>query len=206
MTATADDSAKDVDLAYVPPATAAVVAYPRKALTSPAVEMMPIEVLSAAGKKGFGVDPLDIESMLLVVGPPGEVEPGFGVVLRLAGVYSLDDLKGPLVADTGLAEWNGKPYRKRLYPGAASLLMPDDRTLLIGQEHVLRLMLADDARATEGPLRKLMGRTHVDEDGQRAAHQHRLNRGDEGAGGNEDLVARTYADRVQGRVQRLGGF
>ncbi len=144
----------EADLSYLPPgAMMAVVGYPRRSLTAPEAEMMPIEILSAAGKQQFGVDPLDIESVLFVVLPPGETEPGFGAVLRLARPYSLDDLK-----------WEGQPYRRGMHPGAPDLLMPDDRTLLVGQATVLRQMLASHAKPSEGPLAKLMARTRVEGD------------------------------------------
>ncbi len=147
-------AAEEADLSYLPPrAMAAVVAYPRRSLTAPEAEMMPIEILSAAGKQQFGIDPVDIESVLFVVLPPGETEPGFGAVLRLAKPYSLDDLK-----------WEGRPYRDGMHPGAPDLLMPDDHTLMVGQQPVLQQMMDNHAKPSEGPLAKLMARTRIEGD------------------------------------------
>ena len=47
------------------------------------MEMLPIEVISAAGKKELGIDPLDIESALIVAEPPVAGPPGLGIVLQM---------------------------------------------------------------------------------------------------------------------------
>ena len=69
-TATAEPAAK-LDLSYVTPTAAfAAVTYPRRVLTAPGMEMLPIEVISAAGKKELGIDPLDVEQVMAIAAPP----------------------------------------------------------------------------------------------------------------------------------------
>ena len=54
--------------AYVTPETvAAAVAFPRRVLTAPEMEMLPVEVLSALGKKELGIDPVEIEQVMVIV-------------------------------------------------------------------------------------------------------------------------------------------
>src|SRR5580704_17317992 len=66
-----------VDLSYVTAkAFAGVYARIGRVLTSPQVEMFPIEVFAAVGKKELGIDPNDVESVLVLVEPPMPV-PGF---------------------------------------------------------------------------------------------------------------------------------
>ena len=82
------------DLKYITPqAVVAAVAYPRRVLTAPEMEMMPIEILSAAANKELGIDPLDVEQLLLVVEPPTAGPPGVGLVVRFSKPYRLDQLK-----------------------------------------------------------------------------------------------------------------
>ena len=60
------------DLAYITPEAAfAAVAYPQRVLTAPEMEMLPVEVISAMGKKELGIDPVDIESVMVIVEPSG---------------------------------------------------------------------------------------------------------------------------------------
>ena len=61
----------DLDLGYVTPETmSAVVVYPRHVLTSPEMELMPLEVLTAWGVKELGIDPLQVESIMAIAEPP----------------------------------------------------------------------------------------------------------------------------------------
>ncbi len=67
------------DLGYITPnAMLTIVAHPRRVLTLPAMEMMPIEVVSAAGKKELGIEPADVQRVLLVVEAPTAGPPGIG--------------------------------------------------------------------------------------------------------------------------------
>ena len=85
-------AAKDsVDVDYVTPgAVVAAVAYPRRVLTAPEMEMMPIEIISAAANKQLGIEPLDVEHVLLVVEPPTAGPPGIGLVVRFTRPYQLE--------------------------------------------------------------------------------------------------------------------
>ena len=72
-------------LSYVPAdAVFAAIARPRFILTHESMKMLPIEVISAAGKKELGIDPLDIESALIVAEPPVAGPPELGVVLQMS--------------------------------------------------------------------------------------------------------------------------
>ncbi len=156
---------KKPDLSYVTPdAVVAAVAHPQRVLSAPEMEMLPIEVLSAAGKKELGIDPLDIEQVMVIVEPPTAGPPGFGAVVRFSKPYQLEGILEPLAADTVEAELEGKTYRQGQGPMAPSLYMPDDRTLLVAQDFLLRKMLANRKAPAEGPLAKLMTATDVSGD------------------------------------------
>ena len=151
------------DLAYITPQAAfAAVTYPRRVLTAPQMEMLPIEVISAAGKKELGIDPVDVESIMVIVEPP--VPPGYGAVVRFSKPYQLDGLLMPLAKSTTEGELNGKPYRQSQAPMFPSLYMPDDQTLIVAEDSFLRKMLANHEAPAEGPLGKLFGSTNTSND------------------------------------------
>ena len=154
-----------VDIAYVTPnALVAAVAYPRRVLTSPEMEMLPVEVMSAAANKELGIEPLDVEQLLLVVEPPAPGTPGFGLVVRFSKPYDLAKLKLPAPMELVDGELNGRPYRKADSPIGPSLYMPDDRTLIVATEPMLQSMLTNKQTPAEGPLSKLMGKTKLSAD------------------------------------------
>jgi prepilin-type processing-associated H-X9-DG protein len=148
------------DLGYVTPESlVSLVAHPRRVLTSEQMEMLPVEVISAAGKKELGIDPLEIEQVMAVVEPPQEGPPGYGVVIRLAGPFDLGSLKLPPDLPLLDAQLEGRPYRQAPSPMLPSFYMPDDRTLMVGSDPMLRKMLANHKSPVDGPLSRLMAKT-----------------------------------------------
>jgi prepilin-type processing-associated H-X9-DG protein len=150
---------------YVTPGAAlAAVAYPRRVLTAPGMELLPIEVMSAAGKKELGIDPLDVDQIVLVAEPPGLGLPGIGVVARLARPYKPEGLLAPLAERTVEAQLDGKPYRRGSGPMDLSIYMPDAHTLIVAHDPLLRKMLANRADPVEGPVSKLLGAIDASQD------------------------------------------
>ncbi len=156
---------KKLDLSFVTPeAVAAVVLHPRRVLTAPEMAMLPIEIISAAGIQEFGIDPADIEQVIGIVEPPAAGPPGYGVVFRLAKPYRLDALKVPAELPLVEAELDGRPYRQSPNPMTPGLYMPDEKTLLVATDAVLKKMLTNQKEPTEGPLSRLMSQTDTSAD------------------------------------------
>ncbi len=152
------DSEQSSMLRYVTPGAAlAAVAYPRRVLTHPDMQMMPIEIVSAAGKKGLGIDPLNIEQIVLIVEPPSALgPPGGGFVLRLTKPITLDQLSDTVTRQTEPAELEGRPYLRGRGMMAPSFYLADDKTLLVGTDATLRGMLASAKAPQPGELTKLL--------------------------------------------------
>ncbi|MEO1972679.1 MAG: hypothetical protein ABGX07_14050, partial [Pirellulaceae bacterium] len=86
----------EIEKSYITPgAVVAVTAYPHRVLTSPEAALYPVEILSAAGKQEFGIDPLDVAQVLAIIEAPVEGPPGLSVVFRLNRPIQLDTLKVP---------------------------------------------------------------------------------------------------------------
>jgi len=147
-----------LDLGYLTEtATFAGVVHPRRALTDPELELLPIEVLSAAGKKEMGIDPLDVEQVLVMAEPPLQGNPPqAGVVVRFSKPHKLDQILPQLQAATVADTLDGKAYRRGRTPMDLSLYAVDDRTLLMAHDELLRRMLSGESDATKGLAGKLL--------------------------------------------------
>ena len=162
---TAAAEGETLDLSYVTPeALLAAAARPRRVLTAPQMEMLPIEVFSAAGKKELGIDPLDVEQVMVIVEAPQASPPGFGAVIRFSKPYQLEDVMMPLTARTVEGDLEGTPYRQGRTPSDPSLYMPDEQTLLVATDFLLRKIVANRKAPAEGPLTKLLAATDTSSD------------------------------------------
>jgi hypothetical protein len=147
-----------VDTGYVTPQTAAVlVAYPRHVLTDPAMELLPLEVLTAWGQRDFGIDPLQIEQLLVVAEPPQNGPPGAVAVLRLAEAVAEDKVHAPAWCPTVDDQLDGKAYHRGRQPMDLSVFRADDHTVLLGTDPLLRKVVANHAQPKPGAMSKLLG-------------------------------------------------
>jgi hypothetical protein len=148
------------DFGYVTPdAVAAAVAYPRRVLTAPELEMLPIEVISALGKKELGIDPVEIEQVLAMAEPPSQAgPPGAAIVLRMASPIGPGRILPPLWERTSEADLDGKTYRKGQTPSDLSIFQPDDRTVILATEGMLQKVLANHAKPVEGKMSHMLSR------------------------------------------------
>ncbi len=95
-----------LDLSYVTPETAAiVVAFPRHVLTAPEMEMLPVEVFTAAGLKELGIDPAQIEQILAVVEPPQAGAMLAAVVVEMASPLGQEKLWRPCSRGRWKTNW-----------------------------------------------------------------------------------------------------
>lgn len=151
------EAAAGDDLSYIiPEATMAGVAYPRRVLTHPSMEMMPIEVLSAAGIHKIGVDPVDVEQLTVMFVPSVPIPDG-GIVVRFQKPIDVITILAKLPLNLEETRLEGRPYLKSPHPVAPGFFMPDDKTLLMANDGMLQKMLAAKQKSPEmGPARKLM--------------------------------------------------
>ncbi|MBI2826400.1 MAG: DUF1559 domain-containing protein [Planctomycetia bacterium] len=159
MTSAAAQAAEPLDLSYISSdAVAAVVLAPRRVLTSPDLEMLPIEVLVAAGKEYFGIDPTEIEQAIGILSLTGiaQGEPGVGAILRFAKPYDRDAVVARLGQAARETTYAGKKYWQATMPGGISFHMPGDRTLVLATDAQMRNMLFAEAEKVDTQLIKLL--------------------------------------------------
>lgn len=133
-----------LNLKYIPDdAVAVVVARPRALLTQPSMEMMPLEVITAAGLQQTGIDPLDIEQFILVLGQPSlNTPPDAGIIVRLAKPYDWKAISEKVKA--AAAEF-----------GFTAGGMADPKTLVMAQPGLVESMRASDGTG-DGSLLKVL--------------------------------------------------
>jgi hypothetical protein len=161
--AAASASKAKVDAGFVTPnAALAVVLYPRHVLTAPGMEMLPTEVITAAGKKFLGIDPMEIEQVLAIVEAPQTMPPQgpprAAVVLRMAKPLGEGEVFPDIWKMTTEAQIDGKTYRKGMNPMLPSIFRPDDRTLILAQDEMLQDILKNRTSPKEGQMSKVLGR------------------------------------------------
>ena len=147
------------DLGHITPeTTATVIAYPRHVLTAPEMEMLPIEVLSAAAKKELGIDPVEIEQAILIAEPPLGGPPQVALALHFNSPMAEGKILSPLWERTVAGDLDGKKYRRGQGPMDLSIFSPDQRTLLVGTDDLLRRMVANHANPQSGKMSQTLGK------------------------------------------------
>jgi len=124
---------------YLPAdANAIVVAYPQKLLAEKHAEIIPHEIIQAAGEEFFGFDPTDIVQAVGVTSMRnlGQEEPLYGLVLRFDNPYTLSE---NITREEPALVGGAKVYR---IDYAHSVCPVDAKTLLVGSTDYLADMIA----------------------------------------------------------------
>ncbi len=159
----AENQAK-VDFGYVTPAAAGAAAvFPRRVLTAPEMEMLPLEVITAWGEKVLGFDPLEIEwALVFFEMPEGGATmaepPLVAVVLHAAKPFPKGKLFRPLWDRTNEAQLDGKTYRQAVGPMDASIYRPDENTVILSTDALLPRVLKNHAQPRDGRVSRVLGR------------------------------------------------
>jgi prepilin-type processing-associated H-X9-DG protein len=153
-------AAKHLDLAFIPPqAVAAIVAHPRAVLTGPDSEWLPNEVITAAGMKEAGIDPVKVdEAVAIFASPTRGTEPNAAAILRFAEPYSKPAVTAKLVGHE--KQIGGKSVVELGGPQDAVLFLADEKTIVIGAGPLVEKMLTVGNDA-DSPLIKLLKRVDV---------------------------------------------
>jgi type II secretory pathway pseudopilin PulG len=158
----ATESKPKIDLGFVSPdAALAVVLFPRHVLTAPGMEMLPTEVITAAGKKFLGIDPVEVEQVLAIAEapqPPPQGPPRMAIVLHMAKAMDEGKVFPQLWDMTSEGQLDGKTYRKAMNPMLPSIFRPDDRTLIVATDSLLQELWSNHSNPKEGKMSKILGR------------------------------------------------
>jgi hypothetical protein len=148
----------------VPEAVFGAVIFPNRILKSPMVQqmgpMLGLGPMMLQAKEQLGFDPLDVEQVMVIVSLPSQPggEPGVGMVVRLSKAYEADKVLPKLTEKAAEGTIDGKAYRQAKTASDPSVYMPDDRTVLLGHDPMLRGMVANRTAPTAGRLSGVFGR------------------------------------------------
>jgi hypothetical protein len=142
-----------IDTTYVTAgATAIVVLRPAQIMKSPLAEFLPVEVATAAGLKYIGVDPANVEEATAFADLTNPTAPAYGLALRFIAPIRGGDIPEQLRAHTMRDEIAGKAYLKSQQPMMPSFYAPNNRTLLVAPDDVVRRLVGSPAGAETGPI------------------------------------------------------
>ena len=140
--ASSNEAAAPQDVTYIPSeAVAAAVVHPQTVLASPDADWLPLEVLTAWGKKEIGFDPVKIKEAVAFCTPPAAGPPQFGAVVRLKEAYSKADIVAKLRGAIEV-EIDGQAVLALPFPGAPEVYFSDDHTIVIGSAALMKPIIA----------------------------------------------------------------
>ncbi len=119
-------------------AAAAVVLHPRRVLTAPESEFIPTEIIAAHAKKELGIDPLQIERILVVVEMPTGRPPEALILFRFIAAVDEEGIFPALKPTTVKDQLGGKPYYRPSQGEEPGLYLPDPRTVVLGTDALIR--------------------------------------------------------------------
>ncbi|MGV3485807.1 MAG: DUF1559 domain-containing protein [Planctomycetaceae bacterium] len=136
-------------------AIAVVTASPAELLQSPALELFPIEVFRVQAKEQFGIDPVDLSLVKVVIGFPAHGEPQFGVILQSTRDINLEKLLPAVDADPQAIDVDGHAAHVLTGgPPGAILHAMGARQLYVGMRDYLDPIIK--AKNGTGPLPTLL--------------------------------------------------
>ncbi len=125
-----------------PEAFAAVVAYPSTVAAMPEMELMPKEIISAAGIKELGFDPLGVEEVILFAESSiTQTGSDYCALIRLKNPVDAAKLFPGLSEQLDAATFAGKKGFKARSPEAPSIAIYDAKTIFVGPEPMLLKVL-----------------------------------------------------------------
>jgi hypothetical protein len=145
-----------IDTTYVSPAAIGVVVIrPAQIMSAPIAELLPTEVLTAAGQQYLGFDPASIEELTIHFGQfnmlnPAETE--IGAAIKFSSPFRAATINRALRAHAQLSEFAGKRYLQSQHPSLPSFYGPDNRTLLIARDATLRRLVESKDQPKTGPI------------------------------------------------------
>ena len=153
---------EQTELAYCLRGSCLVVsARPNQLLTSPLLEMFPIEVLQAAMLKETGVDPLEATRLTVSVLPTPQ-PPSYSITAQFASPI-VGRLNAQLIQHTQLGELAGRPLMQSAVPQLPSLFFPEDMTIVAAPEATLQKLVRGTATTTSDEMQKRLQAAAADD-------------------------------------------
>ena len=121
-------------------AIAAVFVDAKTIFEDPALELLPRELITAYGKKEFGIDLCELRSAMVVVDnvPDPNTPPEFAVTIRFNSPQTLND---DILGRAQRSELRGKPLYS-MGRDQPVMYLPNNKTIVLGMEPFIKKMLS----------------------------------------------------------------
>ncbi len=141
-----------LNLTYLLPQACLVVSLrPQSILAAPFAKMMPIEVIQAVSLQQTGLDPLQLDRLLMSVEPPAAGAPNYAVMGSFIAPV-VGNLHPQLTEHTYTNEQSEQPHLKSAQPLMPSFYFPAETVLLATPEVTLQKFLTGKFKPTDNSL------------------------------------------------------
>jgi hypothetical protein len=142
-----------LDTTYVPStASLLLVIRPAQIMTAPVTQLLPIEVATAAGRQHLGIDPAEIDEVVVFGDLSNPMAPAYGAAIRFKNPFRATSIPPHARPMVQLADFNGKKYLQSSHPMMPSFYGPNNKTLLLAPDPVLRKMVETSTQPKSGQL------------------------------------------------------
>lgn len=146
-------TAGKLDTTYVPSTASALVVFrPAQIMTAPMAQMLPIEVASAAGRQFLGIDPADVDELIVFGDLSNPIAPTYGAAVKFNKPFRAVSIPQNVRPVAQLAEFSGKKYLQSAHPFFPSFYGPNNKTLLLAPDAMLRKMVETSGQPKSGTL------------------------------------------------------
>jgi prepilin-type processing-associated H-X9-DG protein len=117
---------------------------PAELMSDENLELFPLEVFRAEAKERFGVDPMDISTVSVLVGIPGAIGPVGGAVVNTSEEVGIEMLLEELQADPDPIDVRGREAYLIPNPPGVVLHQADSKTIVVSTENWLEPLVTAD--------------------------------------------------------------
>lgn len=141
-------AAVDAISRVLPNAAAVLVIKPAQILRSPIADAFPHEILQAASLQETGLDPLDMQTLVIAVSPPEQGQPSYAARATFKNPANLK--VGTATEHTQAGMLGGKRYLQSQDMMAPSFYMPSENTLIAAPDTTLRSAFEQQGDGADG--------------------------------------------------------
>jgi hypothetical protein len=121
-------------------------------MTSPAMQFLPTEVATAGGRQYLGVDPADVDEVVAFYDTSNPLVQAYGVTVKFNKPFRAVNIPQHARATATLSEFNGKKYLQCMTPPWPSFYGPNNKTLVMAPDAILRQIIPASTEPKTGPL------------------------------------------------------
>ena len=146
-------AAAKLDTTYVPATAAAVIVVrPAQIIGSPFAQVLPVEIATNAVRQNLGMELADLDEVIAFGDMSNPLAPNYGIVFKFNKPFRAVNIPQPIRAAAKRSEFNGKKYLQSSIPTLPSFYGPDNKTLIMATDDLLRKIVPAAGQPKSGGL------------------------------------------------------